>query len=95
VQEAATSLRSLVAEGVDEGTISEKAAGDIQKGLDEALEKYADGDAEKAIDELEHLHDKIDELVDHDEIAQSQEQRLEKAIEDVAARIFEAASGDD
>ena len=95
VQEAAESLQALVTEGVAQDTISEKAAEELVRGLDDALEKYAEGDAEEAIDELEHLHDKVEELVDHDEIAHSEEQRLEKAIEDLAVRMFEVASEDD
>ena len=94
VQGAVASLQALVNEGVADGTISEKAAEEIQKGLDEALEKYADGDTEKAIDELDHLRDEVDELVDHDEIAHSEEQALRKAIEDLAALMFAAAEED-
>ena len=95
VQGAVATLQAVVTEGVSDGTISEKAAEEIQKGLEEALEKYSDGDTEKAIDELEHLRDKVDELVDHDEIAHSQEQSLEKAIEDLAEQMFFASSDDD
>ena len=43
VQEAAVSLQALVTEGVDQGTISEKAAEELLKGLDDALEKYRGG----------------------------------------------------
>jgi len=95
VQEAVAALQAVVTEGVSDGTISEKAAEEIQKGLEEALKKYSDGDTEKAFDELEHLRDKVDELVDHDEIAHSQEQSLEKAIEDLAEQMFFASSDDD
>ncbi len=94
VQGAVAALQDVVTEGVNDGTISSKAAEEIQKRLEEAIEKYSDGDTEKAIDELEHLRDKVDELVDHDEIAHSEEQRLDKAIEDLAQQMF-FASGDD
>ncbi|MGI8846931.1 MAG: protein kinase domain-containing protein, partial [Candidatus Dormibacteria bacterium] len=95
VQGAVASLQALVNEGVDRDTISEKAAEEIMKGLDEALKRYADGDTDRAIEELDHLRDKVDELVDHDEIAHSEEQALRKAIEDLAVRMLEASSGDD
>jgi serine/threonine protein kinase len=87
LQGAVASFQAVVSEGVERGTISEKAAEEILKRLDDALEKYSDDDTEKAIEELDHLRDKVDELVDHDEIAHSEEQRLDKAIEDLAEQM--------
>ena len=72
-----------------------QAAEEIQKGLDEALEKFAEGDTEKAIEELEHLRGEVDELVDHDEIRHSQEQRMDRAIEDLAEQMFLASPSED
>ena len=86
----------MVTEGVNDGTISEKAADEIGKGLGAALEKFADGDTEGAIDELQGLVEKVDDLVDDDEIAHSEEQKLDRAIEDLAEEMFRAAPpGDD
>ena len=88
-------LQSLVTEGLQDGTISEHAADEIQKKLEDALEKYAEGDTEKAIEELEHLRDDLDHMVDHDEIAHSQVQRLDKAIEDIEEQMFLASPPED
>ncbi|HWL90841.1 MAG TPA: protein kinase [Actinomycetota bacterium] len=88
VEEAATALMAVVAEGVETETISSKAAEDIQKRIDEALAKYSEGDTEKAIRTLDDLESKVDDLVDQDEVAQSQEQKLDKAIRDLAEAMF-------
>jgi molecular chaperone GrpE (heat shock protein) len=95
VQAAVVALQSLVTEGLNDGTISEHAADEIQKKLQEALEKYAEGDTEKAIEELEHLRDDLDRMVDHDEIAHPEEQGLDKAIEDVEEQMFLASPPED
>jgi eukaryotic-like serine/threonine-protein kinase len=98
VQGAVAALQGIVTEGVNDGTISEKAAEEIQKRLDEALEKFADGDTEGAIKELEDLGEKVDDLVDDEEIAHSEEQKLDKAISDLAEQMFQVAppgDGDD
>lgn len=84
-----------MAEGVAEGRISEKAAREIEKRLEESLERFTDGDAEGAIHTLEDLEAKVDELLEQDEIHQSQEQRIDGAIEDVAREMFDAASSED
>jgi transposase len=84
-----------VAQGVSDGTISDEAAREIQKGLDEALHEFAGGDTEKAIEKLGDLGGKVDELGDHDEIAHSEEQKLDKAIEDLAAQMSQASPSED
>jgi len=98
VQAAVSALQTVVTEGVNDRTISPEAADEIGKRLGAALEKFADGDTEGAIDELQGLEEKVDDLVDDDEIANSEEQKLDKAIEDLAEQMFEAAppgDGDD
>ena len=95
VQDAVAALQSIVTEGLQNGTISQHAADDIQKKLDDALEKYSEGDTEKAVEELEHLRDDLDHMVDHDEIAHSQVRRLDKAIEDVEEQMLLASPPED
>jgi serine/threonine protein kinase len=96
LQGAVAALQAVVTEGVSDGTISEKAAKEIQKGLEEALEKFDEGDTEEAIDKLRELEEKVEKLVDDEEIRHSQEQRLNRAIEDLAEEMFLAAPpGDD
>jgi hypothetical protein len=95
VSEAVAALEAVVADGVASGRITSKGAEEIQKGLDDALEKFAEGDTEKAIEELAHLEEKVDELVDHDEIHQSQEHRIDAAIEDLARQMELMAPSED
>jgi serine/threonine protein kinase len=83
VDAAAATLATIVDEGVADGTISEKAAEEIDKGVEEALEKFAEGDTGEAIKKLEELESKIADLVDEDEIAHSEQQQLDRAIQDL------------
>jgi hypothetical protein len=94
VQEAVAALQAVVTEGVSEGNISENAAEEIQNGLDDALDTFAEGDIEEAVEKLGNLEGTIDELVGSDEIAQSEEHKLDKAIEDLAEQMFLAASSE-
>ncbi len=87
VQGAVATLQAVVAQGVSDGTITDKAAEEIQNGLDAALHEFAGGNTEKALEKLSDLEVKVDELVDHDEIAHSEKQTLFKAIEDLAAQM--------
>lgn len=84
-----------MAEGVADGRISESAAQEIANGLEESLERFADGDVEEAIHTLEDLEGRVDELLEQEEIHQSQEQRIDGAIEEVARAMFDAASSED
>jgi polyhydroxyalkanoate synthesis regulator phasin len=94
VQEAVAALQAVVTEGVSEGNISENAAEEIQNGLDDALDTFAEGDIEEAVEKLGNLEETIDELVGSGEIAQSEEHKLDKAIEDLAEQMFLAASSE-
>jgi serine/threonine-protein kinase len=92
VEGAVTALQAVVAQGVSDGTITDKAAGEIQKGLDEAVHEFAGGDTEKAIDKLGDLERKIEDLIDHHEIAHSEKQKLFKAIDDLAEQMSVTSS---
>lgn len=94
VQAAVAALQAVVTEGVSEGNISENAAEEIQSGLDDALGTFAEGDIEEAVEKLGNLEGMIDELVGSDEIAQSQEHKLDKAIEDLAEQMFLVSSSE-
>ena len=95
LQGAVVALQDVMAEGVAEGRISESAAQEIENGLEESLERFADGEVEEAIHTLEDLEGTVDELLKQQEIHQSQEQRIDGAIEDVARAMFDAASSED
>ena len=87
LQAAVDSLFALVDEGVADGRISDHAADEIRHGVEDALHKADEGDGEKAIEELEKLREKIEELADHDEIANSERQKLERAIDAIEEQI--------
>ena len=91
LESAVVALQDLVSEGVNDGSISDKAAEEIGKGLEEALKEFADGDTEKAVEKLADLEETVDDLVDHDEIHNSQEQRIDRALEDIAEQMFLAS----
>jgi serine/threonine protein kinase len=91
VSAAVAALDGLVAEGFREDDISGKAVEEIDKGVEESLEKFRDGDTEDAIKKLEDLVEKVDDLVDDDEIAHSYEQRIVSAIEDLAEEMLAAS----
>jgi plasmid stabilization system protein ParE len=95
LEAAVGALQGVVWEGLGDGTISDKAAREIEKSFEESLEKFADGEAEEAIRKLEDLQEKVDELLEHEEIHRSQEHRIGGAIEDVARQMFAAAASDD
>ena len=94
VEEAVAGLRAVVAQGVSDGTITDKAAEEIEKGLDAALQEFDGGDTEEAIEKLGDLERKIDDLLDHEEIAHSEKQKLLKAIDDLGEQMSLASPPD-
>jgi serine/threonine-protein kinase len=95
VDAAAEALRTVVADGVAEGRISSKAEEEIEKKLDEALEKFAEDDTEKALEELDDLVEKVEDLYQDEEIQQPYEQRIDRAIEDLAVQMELASPSDE
>jgi serine/threonine-protein kinase len=91
VQDAVDALEFIVAEGVADGTISPKAGEDIGKRLDDALDKFGEGDTDQAVDKLDDIVQEVEKAVDEGEIAHSQEQKLQRAIEDLAEQMLLAA----
>jgi serine/threonine-protein kinase len=94
VEAAIQNLFAVVDQGVSEGEITDMAAREIRDRADEAYADFGDGDTDKAIEELEDLRNKVDELVDEGEIEHSQERKLDKAIEDLAEQMFLASSSE-
>ena len=91
VEAAAAALDALVAEGLADGTISEKAAEEIGKRLEDTLDKFQEGDTEQAVDKLDDIVKEVEKAVDEGEIAHSREQRLRRAIEDLAEEMIAAS----
>lgn len=95
VQGAMGNLLAVVDQGLSEENITPDAGAEVRGRVDEAYASFADGDAEKAIDELEELRDRVDELVEDDQIAHSQEKKLDKAIEDLIDQMLASTSDED
>ena len=79
--------------GVAGGRISVHAVEEIEKRVNEALAKFGEGKTEEAIRELDELESKLDELEERDEVSNQAEQRLDRALEDLAEAMFLAAPG--
>jgi eukaryotic-like serine/threonine-protein kinase len=88
VDAALAPLLAVVDEGVAEGRISDGAAGEIHERIDASLQSFAEGHTEDAIVKLDQLESRIDELVEQGEVDRSQENRLDRALEDLALAMF-------
>jgi len=91
VDGAMENLFAVVDQGVSGEDITDDAAGEIRDRANEAYGTFLEGDTEKAIEELEDLRDKVNEMVEDEQIRNSQEQKLDKAIEDLAEQMFLAS----
>jgi hypothetical protein len=87
---ALAALLALVDEGVADGRISDGAAREIDERVDASLQRFAEGHTEDAIVTLDELESRIDELVEQDEVDRSVENRLDRALQDLAVAMFEA-----
>jgi serine/threonine-protein kinase len=85
VAEAFAGLTAIVNQGVDDGVISDKAAEELFKGLEEINKKWLEGDVEGALEEIAKLDAKIDELASGGEItSQSVVNALHGGLDDLA-----------
>jgi hypothetical protein len=87
VEAALEDLLAVVDAGVADGSITDEAAQEIRDRADEAYATFLGGDTEKAFEELGDLRGRVEELVDDGQVAHSQEQKLEKAIEDLGEQM--------
>jgi hypothetical protein len=62
VQDALNNLALILTEGVSNGDISRHAANEIGKDVDQALRNYQKGDLEKALEDLNELGAKVEEM---------------------------------
>jgi hypothetical protein len=97
VEAAVASLAAIVEEGVADGNITEKAAKEIQKHVEESLRHFGEGSSSEAIEKLEDVESMIDGYVDHEEVAHAEEQALDRALGDLieAMLIAQPPGGDD
>jgi serine/threonine protein kinase len=95
VQDAVDALELIVSEGLADGTISPKAGEDIGKRLDDALDKFGEGDTDQAVDKLDDIVKEVEKAVDEGEIAHSHEQKLRRAIEAIVEQMLQADPPDE
>jgi hypothetical protein len=69
VSEAFDALTAIVNQGVLDGVISEKAAEELFKRLDEISKNWFEGDVDEALSKIDDLHGKIEELASKGEIS--------------------------
>ncbi len=85
VAEAFAALTAIVNKGLEDGVISEKAAEELFKGLQEINEKWITGDAEEALAKIGDLDLKVDELAQAGEITAPQVvEALHGGLDDLA-----------
>ena len=94
---AIAALQAVLTDALADGLITEKAFQDIEKHVEGSLDTFAEGNTGDAIKKLDDLESKIDELEERDEVSNQTEQRLDRALEDLARAMFLAdpAAGDD
>ncbi len=96
VEDATAALTGLVQELVSSGAVDEHLAGDLQHGVDDVGRAFGEGDAGKVLDALGRLQDKVDKGLEHGEISSEDAQRLDEAIQALAAAVDgNAGSGDE
>ena len=87
VEDATAALIGLVQELVSSGAVDEHLAGDLQHGVDDVGRAFGEGDAGKVLDALGRLQDKVDKGLEHGEISSEDAQRLDEAIQALAAAV--------
>lgn len=87
VENAAAALIGLVDELGSSGAVEDHLARDLQNGVDEIVGAFDDGDGGKVLDELGRLQDKLDKGLDRGQIAAEDAQRLDEAIQGLAAAV--------
>ena len=97
VEDATAALIGLVQELGSSGAVDEHLARDLQHGVDEVGRgRSSEGDAGKVLDSLGRLQDKVDKGLEHGEISSEDAQRLDEAIQALAAAVdASAGSGDE
>ncbi len=87
VQDALNNLALILAEGVSNGDISRHAANEIGRDVDQALRNYQNGDLEKALEDLNELGGKVEEMESKGEIGADRPTQIRQAISDLKAAM--------
>jgi len=95
VESAAGALLGLVQELISSSAVDEHLARDLQHGIDDVGRALSEGDPGRTLDSLGRLQDEVDKGLEHGEISTDDAQRLDEAIQALAAAVdASAGSGD-
>ena len=89
-----TLLGAVVFAGLDDGTISDRAAEQVSHDVEEAIRRYEDGEIDEAIGHLGGFGGAGRRARGPRRIAHSQERTLDKVIEELARQMLLAGEDD-
>ena len=95
VEEGFGVLENTVVGAVEAGQLSPDAADNILSKTATAAEKYAEGDPEKAVEELAKAHEETDKSVEQGEASPEAAEAIHQAIDVVASAIQASAPTED
>jgi len=87
VQAALDQVALLLNEGIENDDISRRAANEIDKEVEDVIKEYERGELQKALEKLDELQGKIQELESKGEIESPMASLLGEAISDLAAAM--------
>jgi hypothetical protein len=87
VSEAAAEVRRVVSAGLGARELSSRAADEVLKHVDEAMEKLAEGKANDALKKVGEARSKLIEYEEKDEVAAARATAIRKALDDLSAAL--------
>jgi serine/threonine protein kinase len=87
VQAALDQLALILNQGIEDDEISRRAANEIHKEIEDVIKEYERGELQKALEKLDELQGKIQELESKGEIESPMASRLGEATSDLAAAM--------
>jgi hypothetical protein len=87
VQAALDQLALILVQGVNNGDISRRAASEIDKEVEDVIKEYEQGELQKALEKLDELRGKVEELESKGQITPPTTPLLVEAIADVGAAM--------
>jgi serine/threonine protein kinase len=87
VDDAVAALTFTVQQAQASGAIDDGTANDVQKGVEDAVHKYDDGDLDKALEGIQQTQDKVSQAVDHDKATAAAGTAINSGLDDLAAAM--------
>jgi serine/threonine-protein kinase len=94
VEDAAGLVLAVASEALDAGAIDDHTFKDIEHGLEEASKHYGEGDLDKALDDIAHTQDRVNEAVDHEKATPEAGAAINQALDRLATSM-QASPPDD